>query len=118
MGNIQDMESYRRPGPPGRDPSPPVLDMTADGQFRDAPPLARSWLDRALGKLGGTFATAGKLEQTFDLPVIGTISHMLTEAARTLRKRKMKQFAAASGGLGALFLVLLAVEFVQRGMVA
>ena len=71
-----------------------------------------------LGKLGGTFATAGKLEQTFDLPVIGTISHTLTEAAQALRKRKTKQFAMASAGLGGLFVVLLGVEFVQRGMVA
>ena len=68
--------------------------------------------------IAGTFATAAKLERTFDLPVIGTISHTLTEAARVLRQRKMKQFYAASGGLGALFVVLLAVEFVQRGMVA
>jgi polysaccharide chain length determinant protein (PEP-CTERM system associated) len=72
----------------------------------------------ALGKLGGTFATAGKLEQAFDLPVIGTISHTLTDAARDLSRRRTKQFAAASGGLGVLFVVLLAVEFIQRGMVA
>lgn len=72
----------------------------------------------ALGKLGGTFATAGKLEQTFELPVIGTISHTLTEAARDLARRRMKQFSAATGGLCALFVVLLAVEFIQRGMVA
>jgi len=72
----------------------------------------------ALGKFNGTFATAGKLEQTFDLPVIGTISHTLTAAARTLARRRARQFAAASGGLGVLFVVLLGVEFVQRGMVA
>jgi polysaccharide chain length determinant protein (PEP-CTERM system associated) len=72
----------------------------------------------ALGKLGGTFATAGRLEQTFDLPVIGTISHTLTDAARTQRKRKLKQFYAAFGGLAGLFVVLLGVEFIQRGMVA
>lgn len=72
----------------------------------------------ALGKINGTFATAGKLEQTFELPVIGTISETLTDVARALRKRKSKQFAMASGGLGVLFVVLLGVEFVQRGMVA
>jgi capsular polysaccharide biosynthesis protein len=72
----------------------------------------------ALGKFNGTFATASKLEQTFELPVIGTISHALTEAGQALRKRKSKQFAMASGGLGMLFVVLLGVEFVQRGMVA
>ena len=72
----------------------------------------------AMGKLGGTFATAGTLEQTFELPVIGTISHSLTEAGQALRKRKSTRFAMASGGLGALFVILVGVEFVQRGMVA
>lgn len=47
------MDSFRRPGPPGRDPSPPVIDMTADGQFRDPAPPRRTWLDRTLGKIGG-----------------------------------------------------------------
>ena len=72
----------------------------------------------ALGQIKGTFATAAKLERTFDLPVIGTISHTLTDAARALAARRMKLFAAATGGLGGLFVVLLGVEFVQRGMVA
>ncbi len=71
-----------------------------------------------LGKVGGTFATANKLERTFELPVIGTISHTLTDAARALQKKKFKQFAMAGGGLGALFVVLLGVEFIQRGTVA
>ncbi|HEY6816374.1 MAG TPA: GNVR domain-containing protein, partial [Croceibacterium sp.] len=70
-----------------------------------------------LGQIKGTFATASKLERTFDLPVIGTISLTLTEAAAALKAKRTKQFAAAAGGLGALFVVLLGVEFVQRGMV-
>ncbi len=72
----------------------------------------------ALGQIKGTFATAAKLERTFDLPVIGTISHTMTDAARALSKRRLKMFAAAAGGLGGLFVVLLGIEFVQRGMVA
>jgi polysaccharide chain length determinant protein (PEP-CTERM system associated) len=72
----------------------------------------------ALGQLKGTFATAAKLERTFDLPVIGTISHAMTDAAQHLAKRRMKLFAACAGGLGGLFVVLLGVEFVHRGMVA
>ena len=72
----------------------------------------------ALGQVKGTFATASKLERVFDLPVIGSVSHTMTEAARVLKVRRMKQFAAAAGGLGALFVVLLGIEFVQRGMVA
>ncbi len=72
----------------------------------------------ALGQIKGAFATAGKLERTFDLPVIGTISHTLTDAARAVQRRRAKQFAAAAGGLGVLLVVLLTVEFAQRGMVA
>lgn len=71
----------------------------------------------ALGQLNSTFATAAKLEDATDLPVIGTISLTLTEAARALRKKRLKQFAAGVGGLGLLFIVLLGAEFVQRGMV-
>jgi hypothetical protein len=66
----------------------------------------------------GTFATAARLERAFDLPVVGTVSHTVTEAARAVSLRRMKLFALGAGGLGALFIVLLGAEFVQRGMVA
>jgi polysaccharide chain length determinant protein (PEP-CTERM system associated) len=72
----------------------------------------------AVGKLRSTFATASKLETTFELPVIGTISLAMTDAARAIERKKRKLFYAASGGLGGLFVVLLAAEFVQRGLIA
>ena len=72
----------------------------------------------ALGQIKGTFATASKLERTFGLPVIGTVSRTVTASVRALEMRRLKQFAAAAGGLGVLFGVLLGVEFVQRGLVA
>ncbi|WP_338245181.1 XrtA system polysaccharide chain length determinant [Aurantiacibacter hainanensis] len=72
----------------------------------------------AMSKLGSTFATANQLERTFGLPVIGTISHTFTEAGRELRAKRLKYFAAGAGGLGVLFVVLMGLEFVQRGMVA
>ena len=55
---------------------------------------------------------------TMDLPVLGAISHNLTDAARDLRNRRLKYFFGASAALCGLFVVLLAVEFIQRGMVA
>jgi polysaccharide chain length determinant protein (PEP-CTERM system associated) len=70
------------------------------------------------GRLRSTFATASKLEAALDLPVIGAISLAMTDAARAVQVRRRRLFLAASGGLGALFVVLLAAEFVQRGMVA
>ncbi len=72
----------------------------------------------AISKLGSTFSTASQLERSFGLPVIGTVSHTLSEAGRAIRTRRLKYFAAGIAGLGALFFVLLGVEFVQRGLVA
>ncbi len=71
----------------------------------------------ALGQLRSTFATTAKLERALDLPVLGAISHKLTDAARTVRARRMKYFIAAGSALGGLFALLLALEFIQRGMV-
>lgn len=68
--------------------------------------------------LRSSYATASKLESVFELPVIGTISHVTTEASRILKAKRMKLFSAGAGGLAGLFLVLLAVEFIQRGMIA
>ena len=72
----------------------------------------------AVGQLRSTFATTGRLEKALGLPVLGAISQTLTDAGRALRRKRMKYFYAASGALGGLFVILLTVEFVQRGMVA
>jgi polysaccharide chain length determinant protein (PEP-CTERM system associated) len=72
----------------------------------------------ALGQLKSTFATTAKLEKATGLPVLGAISRTLTEGARATRKRQLKLFFAGAGALGGLFALLMAVEFVQRGMVA
>ncbi|WP_066533058.1 XrtA system polysaccharide chain length determinant [Erythrobacter sp. CCH5-A1] len=72
----------------------------------------------ALGQLKSSFATPQKLERTFDLPVIGAISLTVSEAARAIEQRRLKQFAGACGGLGAIFVILLAIEFVSVGGVA
>ena len=72
----------------------------------------------AIGQLRSTFATTAKLERALNLPVLGAVTQTLTDTARKLQRKRMRQFALASGGLGGLFMVLMAVEFVQRGMVA
>ncbi len=72
----------------------------------------------ALGQLKSSFATPQKLERTFDLPVIGAISLTVSEAARAIEAKRLKQFAGACGGLGAMFVILLAIEFVSVGGVA
>lgn len=72
----------------------------------------------ALGQLRSTFATTSKLETATGLPVLGAISQTLTDAARELSAKRFKYFLAGSGGLAGLCMLLLVVEFVQRGMVA
>lgn len=72
----------------------------------------------ALGQLKSSFATPQKLERSFDLPVIGAISLTVSEAARVIEAKRLKQFAGASGGLAAIFVILLAIEFVSVGGVA
>jgi polysaccharide chain length determinant protein (PEP-CTERM system associated) len=72
----------------------------------------------AIGQVKSSFATPQGLEKAFDLPVIGTISLTLSDAVRALERRRLKQFVAACGGLGAMFVVLLVIEIVSVGSVA
>lgn len=72
----------------------------------------------ALGQLRTSFATAGKLEKASGLPVIGSISQMLSGAQHAERKRRMKLFYGGSAALLGVFLILLSIEFIQRGLVA
>ena len=72
----------------------------------------------ALGQLQTSYPTAAKLERASGLPVIGSISQMLTAAERAARRQKMKLFYGATGGLVGVFALLLVVEFIQRGMTA
>jgi len=72
----------------------------------------------AMGQLRSTFTTTAKLEQAVGLPVLGGISATITESGRQLRAKRLKYFYAATAALGGLFVLLLTVEFIQRGMVA
>lgn len=72
----------------------------------------------ALTQLRSTFATAAGLERALDLPVLGTISETLTESGRAMRAKRMKLFYAGSGALAGMCVLLLGIEFVQRGMIA
>ena len=72
----------------------------------------------ALGQLRSTFATTAKLQAALGLPVLGAISQTISDAGRELRRRRLKQFYAASAALGGLFILLMLAEFVQRSMVA
>lgn len=70
----------------------------------------------ALGHLQTAYPTAAKLERASGLPVIGSISQMLTGEQRSERKRKLKLFYTGSAALVGVFALLIVVEFVQRGL--
>lgn len=70
------------------------------------------------GQIGSGFQTASGLEKALELPVIGTVSTSMTPSSRIVARKRMRQFAMASGGLAGLFIILVGAEFVQRGMVA
>ncbi len=72
----------------------------------------------ALGQIQTSYPTAAKLEKASGLPVIGSVSQVLTSAQRLVRKKKMRLFYSAGGALFGVFALLLVVEFIQRGMVA
>ncbi|HEX7877575.1 MAG TPA: XrtA system polysaccharide chain length determinant [Sphingobium sp.] len=70
----------------------------------------------AMAQLKGTFPTAARLERAVGLPVIGAITQSVNTAQKLIEKQRLKWFAGASGGLAALCLLLILVEFIQRGM--
>ncbi|SHN53571.1 XrtA system polysaccharide chain length determinant [Erythrobacter sanguineus] len=72
----------------------------------------------ALGQLKSSFATPQKLERAFDLPVIGAISLTISDAARAVEKKRLKQFAGACAGLVGMFVILVAIEIVSIGAIA
>ena len=69
-----------------------------------------------LGHLQTSYPTASKLERASGLPVIGSISQMLTSEQRIDRKRKLKLFFGGAAALIGVFVLLLVVEFIQRGL--
>src|SRR3546814_21091881 len=72
----------------------------------------------AKSQLRTTYSTATRLERATGLPVIGAISEIVTAPPKEPRRRKLRLFAGAGGARAGVFLVLLLVEFIQRGMVA
>lgn len=70
----------------------------------------------ALGHLQTSYPTAAKLERASGLPVIGSISQMLTSEQRVERKRKLRLFFSGSAALVGVFVLLLIVEVIQRGL--
>lgn len=71
-----------------------------------------------IGQLKTSYPVASRLERSTGLPVVGSISEVLLPAVKAERDRKGRYFVGGGAALAGLFLLLLAVEFVQRGLVA
>ena len=72
----------------------------------------------AKAQLQMTFPTQGRLEQATGLPVLGSISTLLTPARKAQQAQRTKWFAGAGGALAAAYALLMVVEFWQRSTVA
>ncbi len=72
----------------------------------------------AMGHVQTSYPTAAKLEKSSGLPVIGSVSQVVTNAQRAARGKKLRLFYGTSGALFGVFGMLMIVEFIQRGMVA
>ncbi|WP_448502265.1 XrtA system polysaccharide chain length determinant [Sphingomonas sp.] len=71
-----------------------------------------------MSKLQTTYATPGRLEKASGMTVLGAIGEVVTDAQAALKRRQLRLFAGAAGGLVAALALLLGIEFIQRGLVA
>ena len=71
-----------------------------------------------MAQLQSSYSTTGQLERATGLPVVGSISLGMTREQRLDHWKQLKWFAGATVGLAAVLLVLLALEYMKRGMVA
>lgn len=71
-----------------------------------------------LAQMRASYPTAAKLERASGLPVIGSITEIVTAERHVERRKKLMWLAGGGGALVGLYLLLLAAEFIQRGMVA
>ncbi len=70
----------------------------------------------AQSQLKTTYATARRLGNGTGLPVLGAITEIVRPQEAAARRRLTRRFAGGSMALVAVFGLLLAVEFIQRGM--
>ncbi len=52
------------------------------------------------------------------MPVLGSIGEVVTDAVKAERARRLRLFVGGAGALGVAFVLLLGLEFAQRGLVA
>lgn len=70
------------------------------------------------GQLQTTFPTQSRLEQVTGLPVLGTVSEVVTSEEAGRRRQRLLWLGGTGGALAASYAILMAVEFWQRSTVA
>lgn len=70
----------------------------------------------AMGQVHPSFPTATRLSKAAGLPVIGSVTETLNPSQLAERKHRLRLFVGGCGALGAACVLLIVVEFVQRGM--
>ncbi len=68
-----------------------------------------------VGQLQTTFPTQNRLADVTGLPVLGTLSEVVTPAERTDRRKRLAWFGGAGAALAGSYALLILVEFWQRG---
>lgn len=72
----------------------------------------------AKSQLANVYTTTQQLAKASGLPVLGSISEVITSETRAIRRKQMMWFSSAAAGLPGMFMLLMLIEFVKRIMVA
>ena len=80
--------------------------------------LAGAGIAFAKSQLANVYTTTQQLARASGLPVLGSISEVITPELRALRRKQFMYFSSAAVALPSAYALLLLVEFVKRIMVA
>lgn len=72
----------------------------------------------AKSQLSNVYTTTQQLAKASGLPVLGSISEVITSETRMVRRKQMMWFSSAAAGLPGMFMLLMLIEFVKRIMVS
>nr|WP_047166584.1 XrtA system polysaccharide chain length determinant [Sphingomonas sp. Y57] len=72
----------------------------------------------AKSQLANVYTTTQQLAKASGLPVLGSISEVITADTRAIRRKQMMWFSSAAAGLPGMFMLLMLIEFVKRIMVS
>ncbi len=71
-----------------------------------------------IGQIQTTFPTQNRLASITGLPVLGTVTEVVTPPKRARRRQRLVMLAGTGGALAASYAVLMLIEFWQRSTVA